>query len=188
MDNERPVFCSCDCQVHSLNIFLIQKLLGVAMQVRFNSVQVSTFLMLSGILSLIAGCSGNSNMQAVSGTIKAKGKVVTSGEVMFYPQGGGRPSVGIIGNDGGYELTSKKKGDGVAIGSYDVTITAIKEKARRASAANSVEEETAADMLLQDERVTWVFPMKFSERRTSPLTAEVKAGEPNVIDFDSADF
>lgn len=158
------------------------------MQLRLSSVPVSTFLTLVGIISLIAGCSGDSNMQKVSGTIKAKGKVVTYGQIVFYPQGGGRPSVGIIGSDGGYELTSKKRGDGVAIGSYDVTITAIKPNTRKPSTAMSVEEETSAEMLREDERVTWLFPMKFSERRTTTLTAEVTAGEPNVIDFDSADF
>lgn len=158
------------------------------MQVRIGSMPVLTSLLLVGVLSLVVGCGGDPNMSAVSGTVKANGKAVSGGEIMFYPQGGGRPSVGVIDLDGQYELTSKRKGDGAAPGPYDVTITVFKSSSNSSpSVAESVEDETEADMLMEGERVVWLIPMKYSELGTTTLTAEVKKGK-NEINFDSADF
>lgn len=159
------------------------------MQTRLNSVQVCTSLCLVGVLCLLAGCMGDSKLAAVSGTIKYKGEVVPQGEVVFYPVGGGRPSIGSIDENGRYELTSKKKGDGVAPGAYKVSITAFKtiSRSKAGPAPQSVEEETEAFVNTKD-RLVWIVPQEFSESRTTPLTAEVKKGIANEINFDPADF
>ena len=138
--------------------------------------------------SFISGCSGGDpNLSVVNGTVKAKGEPVLSGEVMFYPTGGGRPAVGLIGPDGRYELTSFNKGDGVTPGRHKVTINANKlDRPNNAPSPTSVEEETAAYM--DGVTITWLIPKKYSQLRTTTLTAEVAAGQPNEINFDSADF
>ena len=124
-------------------------------------------------------------MTAVSGVVKAKGKPVTEGEVMFYPAAGGRPSMGTIGEDGRYELTSKKKGDGAVPGSYKVTISAAK-TLNAVPAPESMDDETEANMA--EAKMIWLIPEKYSNLRTSTLTAEVEKGKANEINFDSADF
>lgn len=153
-----------------------------------NFKSVSNLVWMACVLTLLVGCSGgNPNLTAVSGTVKANGEAVSEGEIMFFPSGGGRPARAQIGPDGRYELTSFKKGDGVPLGSHDVTITAYKtQRPNNAPEANDINEETEANMA--EAKIVWLIPRKFSERATSTLTAEVKKGEPNEIDFDSADF
>ena len=137
-------------------------------------------------LVLLVGCSGgNPNLTVVSGVVKANGEPVTEGEIMFYPTGG-RPAISQIGPDGRYELTSFKRGDGVPPGTHKVTISSYSTNGNNAPAPTDINEETMADY--REQKIVWLIPQKYSERSTSTLTAEVKAGEPNEINFDSADF
>lgn len=139
-------------------------------------------------VALMAGCFGQGrDLTAVSGTVKANGKLVTEGQIMFYPAGGGRPAIGQIDSEGRYELSSYTKNDGVAAGKHKVTLSVYKTKRRNnLPAPNSVEEETEANMA--EAKIIWLIPEKYSELFSSTLTAEVEKGKKNEINFDSADF
>jgi hypothetical protein len=123
----------------------------------------------------------------VSGIVKAEGEAVSEGQIMFYPDGGGRPAVSKIGPDGRYELTTFKGGDGVAPGSHKVTIFVQKTfLPKGVKEANSVEEETGP--VWAREKVKWVIPKKYSARHSTNLTAQVEEGKSMEINFDSANF
>ncbi len=158
------------------------------MQPCLASNSIWTFIPLVFTIMLFAGCSGRAgSLTSVSGVVKANGKRVSQGEIMFYPSGGGRPAMGIIGPDGRYKLTSFKAGDGVVPGSHKVTITVqTSSLPKGVEEVNSVEEETSFSW--ERERVTWVIPEKYSVLHSTTLTAEVEKGKAMEINFDSADF
>lgn len=158
------------------------------MQSFFARKRIWTSIPIICTLVFFTGCTGQSkNLTAVSGTVKAKGKLVSAGEIMFYPSGGGRPAVSEIDSEGRYELTSFEKGDGVVPGSHKVTISVYDTKRpNNAPAPNSVEEETEANMA--EAKIIWLIPSKYSELNTTTLTAEVEKGKAMEINFDSADF
>jgi hypothetical protein len=75
---------------------------------------------------LIAGCSGSSDapeVAPVSGTLTVGGKPRGDLNVMFYPEGGGRPATGITADDGTFTLTTFNTGDGAPIGTCKVAVT-----------------------------------------------------------------
>lgn len=155
----------------------------------FSSSPKSTrsFVLLACTMGLLCGCFGSdSGLTVVSGVVKVNGEPATEGEIMFYPTSG-RPAMSQIRPDGTYELTSFKKGDGVTPGKHKVTIS-VNETIRpnNAAAPNDINEENAANMA--EGKIVWLIPQKYSERNTTTLTAEVEAGKPNEINFDSADF
>lgn len=55
-----------------------------------------------------------------------------------------------------------------------------------APAPNNINEETEANMA--EARMLWLIPQKYSELRTTTLSAQVEHGKPMEINFDSADF
>ena len=140
------------------------------------------------LLALFCGC-GNKHpsLVGVKGIVKADGETVSDGQIMFLPTGGGRPASGPIGPDGQYELTSFKKGDGVPPGSYKVTINVHKTVGPdRDADVTDINDEAVGNDSVQ--KLVWVIPQKYSSRGSTTLKAEVKAGEDNEINFDSADF
>jgi len=110
----------------------------------------------------------------VSGHVTYAGKPLAVGRIMFWPQHG-RPAMGEIGPDGGYRLTTFAHGDGALLGSCRVTIEA-KQDAPPPKGPNP-------DGLPPINVIKWLIPQSYSRQETSPLTAEVKAGE-NTINFD----
>ena len=127
-------------------------------------------------------------MSQVNGTVTADGELVTEGKVTFYPTGGGRPSHGTIGEDGTYTMMTEKLGDGVPPGSYKVTIEAKKKLGPEEVTPANLTPEELSEFVPKARKVVWVIPEKHSVLRSSTITAEVKPGEDNEINFDSADF
>ena len=95
-------------------------------------------------------------------------------------------AIGNILPDGTYRLTTFREGDGASYGRHAVTITA-RRVADEAAQPKSFEEEIRMASKPSASRgsrprITWLAPQKYSERDTTPLTAEVTAGK-NVFDF-----
>ena len=97
----------------------------------FRHARFVAFAALSVALSGIAGCGGSPGMAQVSGTVLYKDGSVPKGGVcglQFVPAPTSTAEVrkgagGDIGPDGKFTLFTRKPGDGVFVGDYDVTFT-----------------------------------------------------------------
>jgi len=123
------------------------------------------------------GCGGSFN--PVSGKVTfSDGSPVTTGRIVFMsPSGSAR---GNIGTDGTYRIGSMKPGDGAAVGTYSVAITAaISDVSHDQLPPTSAAEAKS----YRDERaVTWLVDQKYGTPKTSGLTAVVTRGT-NIINF-----
>ena len=140
---------------------------------------------LAGICLLLSGCGdGRPATSPVRGKITFEGQAVTTGKIVFYPDDG-RSAMSTIGPDGTYELRTMDPGDGAIPGKHVVTITAT--RTTGPAMPSSFEEELAGagTQPPSDDTasVQWLVPEEYSQRTTTPLKAEVKAGE-NTIDFE----
>lgn len=141
-----------------------------------------SFLLIAAVVvfPVCAGCGSNYSKPApVAGRITFQGKPVTEGVVIFHPQRG-RPAIGIIGPDGAYKLTTYKKDDGAVPGKYIVTIES--KRVSGGSRPKSLHEELTQGSSIEPPTVNWLVPEKYARPDTSPLTAEVVAGQ-NAFDF-----
>jgi hypothetical protein len=113
----------------------------------------------------ITGCGSGVKVVPVTGKITYKGNVIAAGIVMFVPEQG-PAAMGDIASDGSYRLFTNGVGAGAIPGMHAVSISP------RISSAMT-KEPGAQDL---------VFPMTFSNHRTSGLTATVNDG-PTEVDF-----
>jgi hypothetical protein len=74
----------------------------------------------------IGGCSGDSGVQPVSGTVKLpNGTPISGGLVVFRPLGPDqKPARGAIAADGSFRLSTAVPNDGAAPGEYQVMVSA----------------------------------------------------------------
>ncbi|WP_417384620.1 hypothetical protein [Gimesia sp.] len=125
-------------------------------------------LLLLLVLFLCSGCGQPDDRQPtarVSGTIALDGQPLTAGNIMFFPDSGGKHAVGMIGTDGAFHLSTYESGDGAVVGKHKVVI----------QVSHGSPDGTAVP------QKTPQIPVKFTQRGTTTLTAEVKAeGENNV--------
>ena len=92
------------------------------------------FILAAALLSSCWSC-GSDAGQFVGQTVPVKGKVtykgkpLTQGEVVFEPDGGtGREAHGKIQEDGTFELTTFKAGDGASPGTHRVAVSGTSKK------------------------------------------------------------
>jgi hypothetical protein len=132
---------------------------------------------------LVAGCGGPTRPATapVSGRVTYAGKPVPLGQIMFYPERG-RPAMGAIGADGAYRLTTFVNGDGAIPGRFKVTITAM--RVTGPPPPKSLEDELRGGSPGGQTTTEWLVPEKYSRQESSTLTAEVKSGSTNTINFD----
>jgi hypothetical protein len=136
----------------------------------------------------LAGC-GGLRLGKVSGRVTVGGKPVPSGVVMFYPEAG-PTAVGEIRPDGTYTLTTQKPGDGAVVGSHRVTIQATSVGPGSMVEPKTFDEEVSQargtgkrQKWLVPGKVDWIVPEKYSQVKTTTLTAKVEGGK-NDINFD----
>jgi hypothetical protein len=93
--------------------------------------RICTWLVLTATACALAGCGpGNGlTMGRVSGLVTYKGQPVEMGEVLFLPDSekgnSGVPSMGPIGKDGRYTMSTHDPDDGVIVGHHKVGIRAL---------------------------------------------------------------
>ncbi len=141
------------------------------------------------LMPLLLGCGSDYPATVpVSGRVTLGGQPVSEGSVMFYPESG-RPAMGNIKPDGTYTLTTFEALDGALPGKHRVTIKAKRvAEAAKGSGPKSVEDELSMakegkSQFVLPTKIEWLIPERYSDRKTSPLTAEVTA-DSGPINFD----
>ena len=154
---------------------------------------VDAFSILAGLRGwccpwlVCSGCgSAHPEFVPVAGQVTMDGKPVTTGTVTFYPETG-RPAIGELGPDGRYQLASYEPNDGVLPGTYKVTVTAFKAQDPREQFSSFEEEREfynqpgkGATGVVASKGVEWLVPELYSNRHSSPLTANVTGSDRNV--------
>lgn len=138
---------------------------------------------------VVAGCSKTASVEGVvktSGVVTWQGAPVAGASVTFYPDGaGGQAAAGTTDAQGKYELTTLNAKDGAKPGTYKVMIS--KMEASGPGATMSQEEQTK---YLEQHgsppptEVKNILPQQYAEVTTTPLTATVKDGGVNEINFE----
>ena len=122
------------------------------------------------VTAMLAGCSSGDQFptEKVSGKIMYRNAPVTTGTVVFVPEGDMPSATGEIKPDGTFQLTTYDEHDGAVIGKHSVMVTAV---------------EDMSNMLPEERSGTprSLVPPKYSNYTTSGLTAEVTEGEPNSV-------
>ena len=137
----------------------------------------ASLLLLTGLV--LTGCGGGPAdtppLARVKGTVTLDGKPLTSGSVQLTPDTNrgtkGRMALGNINEDGTFELMTIKAGDGAQVGYHVVAIECYE-----SSDFDPNQPVNQSPKLL--------IPKRYTDPKTSQLTAEVKAGEENTLKFD----
>ncbi|WP_339734654.1 hypothetical protein [uncultured Gimesia sp.] len=144
---------------------------------RFEFMFYLSLLFVAGLLS--TGCGGGPAdtppLARVKGTVTLDGKPLTSGSVQFTPDKNrgttGRMALGNINEDGTFELMTIRAGDGAQVGYHLVAIECYESAAFD---PNQPVNQTPKSLI----------PKRYTDPKTSKLTAEVKSGEDNSFAFD----
>jgi len=124
----------------------------------------------------VSGCSGVKTppVGQVGGVVTLDGQPLTKGQVQFVPDSSkgtkGRMAVGLIGTDGRFALTAFKPGDGALVGFHKVVIICE-------------EDVPAFDPKVAPPPPKSLIPVRYTDVKTSGLTAEVKSAGKNDFTF-----
>lgn len=116
--------------------------------------------------SCAAGCS---NLVDVRGEVTLDGQPLPDAQVMFVPAGG-RPATGKTDAQGKFRLTTNSAGDGLAPGSYTVTVTANKVEYQQQPGSESG----------YVEKLIWLAPERYSRPAEANLTREVTPATKDI--------
>jgi len=140
------------------------------------------FLLLSALV-VFSGC-GGPKMQDVSGTITYKGEPVEGATVTFSPSDGGKHiGSAVTGSDGKYVLKTAGETGAVA-GAYSVLVVKREEVAEDSEEKAHSEAEAGKEVDAAEPKS--LIPEKYASKKGG-LTAEIKAGEAGVFDFELKD-
>lgn len=130
------------------------------------------FLISCCICLLAAGCGpGRPATVPVRGAVTLDGKPVAGAQVMLMPQEGGRPAQGVTDDAGRFALETFAPGDGALPGRHAVTVTC-----RRVSGAAPDADGLEGAVAPGGPKVEWIVPQRYSDPKTSGLSAEVAPG------------
>jgi hypothetical protein len=110
-------------------------------------------------------------MVKVTGTVTVKGQPADQVEVTFLPKNG-RPATGVTDNQGRFELSTLKPGDGAVPGEHRVTLGEYYPPGK------------PPPMPRGNEPLPSRFPTTYSDTVNSPLKATVERGAKNDFQFD----
>jgi hypothetical protein len=114
----------------------------------------------------------------VTGVVTVDGKPVPGAQVLFTSPNR-RPAAAETDTEGRYVLSTYEAGDGAAVGSYTVTVTA--RPTIQVSAAGTAGPRTGRPQIQHGTKSP--VPLKYSDAANPLLTVEVKPGE-NEIPFE----
>lgn len=134
-------------------------------------------------LLVAAGCGGgNVSVYPVKGKITFEGKSMRGGgAISLVPIGNqaGKTAGGEIAEDGSFQLTTYKPGDGSMAGEFRVVIHQSVFKEPEAS-RDGEKVAKAAEAVAPADRI----PAIYSDPQNSPLKAKVEAGKPNELNLE----
>ncbi|MEW4453884.1 carboxypeptidase-like regulatory domain-containing protein [Bremerella sp. JC817] len=122
-------------------------------------------LFLLGIFA-ITGC-GSGNTSATTGTVTLDGKPLPNAEVVFTPEGGGRPAVAETNEQGDFELIYTVGQSGAPPGKYVV----------RVRTATTMVNDKGKEVIVEEK-----VPRKYNDQ--TELVCEVIQGETNHFELD----
>ncbi len=132
--------------------------------------------LLAGLAPTVASCSNRNIAYPVSGTVTYKGSPAAGATVFFHRHGGDSMNdqmiMGIVREDGAFELVCGSAGKGVPPGAYDVLI-----EWRRASGQSKGRPQKDADRLKG----------RYADPKRSLLHATVEAKATNLPPFELTD-
>ncbi len=136
----------------------------------------------AAIMLPVAGCGpSRPTTIPVSGAVTLDGKPAAGAQVMLVPEDGGRPAEGTTDDSGRFTLGTFEAGDGALPGRHAVTVVA-----RRISGVNADADGLEGDVAPGGVKVQWLVPERYSNPKTSGLTAEVAKGmEPLALQLQS---
>jgi len=148
------------------------------MMIRFQTIGIA----FATIVALVSGC-GDSTIDTsmAEGTVTFNGQPVEGANVMFGPatEGSGSPAYATTDATGRFVLQTQQGavGAGTTAGEYKVTISKVRMvgTGRKQMTPEGVEEE-----IMQAEEV---LPRQYKLQSSTPLTAKVVEGQPNVFEF-----
>lgn len=131
------------------------------------------------ICLILTGCGGGPTdtppLAKVKGTVTLDGKPLTSGSVQLTPDKNrgtkGRMALGNINEDGSFELMTIRAGDGAQVGYHLVAIECYE--------SSDFDPNQPVNQSPKS-----LIPKRYTDPKTSQLTAEVKAGEENTLKFE----
>ena len=121
------------------------------------------------VLAFLSGCQNNEvEIGQVTGVVTLDGRPIENAVVYFYPDAGGRSSIGITNAEGAYELTYRGDVKGAKIGTHSVSLTTSTE-----------------DVIGENGKIKKGAPERFPPEysREGTVKREVNAGD-NQINFD----
>ncbi len=110
-------------------------------------------------------------MTPVRGIVTLDSKPVEGAAVMFMPNEGGRPATGITDERGEFDLQTEAPGDGALLGQHAVTVTL-----QETTGLMADPDGLSGDIAPGGIRVKWFVPQRYSNPKTSNLTATVERG------------
>jgi len=138
--------------------------------------------LLAGFALLIAGCGDRPiDTSMAEGTVTFNGQAVEGANVMFSPvtAGSGSPAYATTDATGRFVLQTQQgaAGAGTTAGEYKVTISKVQMvgTGKKQMTPEGVEEE-----IMEPKEV---LPRQYKLQSSTPLTATVVEGQPNVFEF-----
>lgn len=117
-------------------------------------IQIKTWRILPAAAALLLpGCwNSGPEMVPVAGTVTVDGKPLTVGQVMVSPDGH-RPAVGVLDQNGRFQLSSYKLGDGVVKGTHPAAVMSVEQ--------------------LTEKSLRWHAPKKYANKAQSGIVLQI---------------
>ena len=133
------------------------------------------------VVSSFAGCGNEHGLVSVTGRVTYKGEPLTSGDISFVPEEGGRAATGQLDSSGGYRLGTFAPGDGAKPGKHRVQIVSR-------GPDKPIPKKKQGKMMEEDMEGSGdaLIPQKYFSVETSGLNAEV-GSSGGRFDFDLKD-
>ena len=125
------------------------------------------------VLLSFTGCNSSPELFPATGKVIYNGEPLRFGRVMLQPEVG-NVSQAEIQPDGTFEVSTYKQGDGIAPGSYRVSVMCYE---GHNPAAKQVQSDQLEGMSLGKSLI----PLKYTRARSSGLNAAISPDEPNEI-------
>lgn len=136
--------------------------------------RLAAFGLVVTLAAALTGCSdGRLELAPVSGRVTAAGEPLAAGKIVFQPEAG-RASFGRIEGGRILDVTTYAPGDGVPVGKQRVAVVP------------EVDEDVAMTNPVEYARIMkeGSIPTRYHQAATSGLTAEIKRGQANELEFD----
>jgi hypothetical protein len=118
-------------------------------------------ILFGALLLLTSGCGdGRPKRVPVSGQVLIDGKPLTLGSIYFVPTAA-RPASAEIGPDGRFTLATFEPGDGAVPGTHKVSVQAVES--------------------VGTNKVRWHAPKKYTDHRTSGVTATIDGPTDSLV-------